>query len=366
MKKLFSFRLLAAVLVLCACSTAQTETGQEELTIVSWNVQNLFDGTDNGFEYDDFRNGGGWNNEKYQARLQSITAALKETSADILVLIEIENEAVIRDLAEISGLGYHWTFFAGKPDSPAGLGILSVLPLTETRVHSFHSPDGSIPRPVAEVWVETNSGPLVLLGCHWKSKVEGEKKTEAIRQAGAALIVRRLAEIEAENPGTPVIILGDLNENHDEFMRIDAAYPCALLPDTEEAAMLAEKTLQSVRQGFQNFLVVSGEKPPRADFFAESSALYSPWFESDSDQSMPRSIRSANKGSYYYKDAWETIDHFLLNAALFGADGWNYEYFRVLAEIPFTSEAGFPYTYNPRTGSGLSDHLPILLNLVHK
>ena len=396
MKKWCFYRINTAFLLLFlwGCSFAEQETKREQLVIASWNVQNLFDGADNGFEYDEFKNSAGWNNEKYQARLHGITAALKGESgirADILALIEVENKEVIQDLAEKSFLNYRWTFFAGAPaysamtgqpqaagqsslsDSSIGLGILSALPLTETRVHSLHSQDGSIPRPVAEVWVDTGSGPLALLACHWKSKLGGEAKTEAMRRAAAALIVRRLLEIEAESPGTPVIILGDLNENCDEFERINGAYPCALLPDTKKAAALAGKTSNGSRQALQDFLVVSRQKPPRTDSFTGTTAVvFSPWLTMEEDSHENRNESSSQvinqavpQGSYYYKDDWETIDHFLLNAALFSGQGWNYERFRVLAEPPFTNAEGITQAYNPRTGNGLSDHLPIVL-ILHK
>ena len=380
MKKSFTYRFSVLFLtgILWACTFQETETSTDHLTIVSWNVQNLFDGTDNGFEYSEFTNSAGWNNEKYQARLQSIAAALKGDNGikpDILALVEVENEGVIRDLADSSCLNYSWFFFAGTPlwsagtlhgddalqPIPIGLGVLSALPITGTMVHSFHSGNSSIPRPVVEVWIDTGSGPLVLLVCHWKSKREGEQKTESLRRAGAALITRRLAEIEAERAGTPVIILGDLNENHDEFFRIGAAYPCALLPDSAEAAALIQKSPAGIRSDFRDFLVLSGEKPPRLNFFSASvTGVYSPWF--DPEERLPES-QSNTAGSYYYKDAWETIDHFLLNGALFSGSGLAYGYFRVLAEPPFTNAAGRPNAYNPRTGNGLSDHLPIVLVL---
>ncbi|MCL1812269.1 MAG: endonuclease/exonuclease/phosphatase family protein [Treponema sp.] len=380
MKRSFYYQVyvLFLILLLSGCSFAQSETSANHLTIVSWNVQNLFDGTDNGFEYDEFKNGTGWNSEKYQARLQSITAALKGDSRlnpDILALIEVENEGVILDLADSSCLNYKWSFFAGTPVYPAdtwqdddsfqsvpiGMGVLSALPFIETRVHSFHLENSSIPRPVAEVWVDTGSGPLVLLVCHWKSKLGGEKKTESLRRAGSALIARRLAEIEAERAGTPVIILGDLNENYDEFSRIGAAYPCALLPDTEEAAALIQKAPAGVRSDFRDFLVLSREKPPKPNFFtASGTSVYSPWYELEEGL---LETQSNSAGSYYYKDEWETIDHFLLNSALFNGHELSYGYFRVLSEPPFANAAGHPNTYNPRTGNGLSDHLPIVLIL---
>ena len=343
------------IVFLWACSAAQPPSGTEQLTIGSWNVQNLFDGADNGFEYDESKNSEGWNSEKYHARLLGISEALKGNfEPDILVLFEVENENVIRDLAENCGDSYLWTFFAGAPESPIGFGVLSKIPLIETRTHTIHFPDGSIPRPVAEVWADTGSGPLVILACHWKSKSGGERKTEALRRLGAALVVRRLEEIAAENPEIPVIVAGDLNENHDEFTRIEAAYLSALLPDTGEAAKMVPKAQRSPRPGFQDFLVLSGLKPPQAEFFpGTGGVVYSPWLENEDEL----------QGSYYYKGSLETIDHFLLNAAVFNRQGWYYENFRVLAEPPFSNDAGHPRPYNLRTGNGLSDHLPIMLIL---
>jgi endonuclease/exonuclease/phosphatase family metal-dependent hydrolase len=361
------------VLFLWGCSAVKPGIDAEQLTIASWNVQNLFDGIDHGSEYNEFKSSAGWNSEKYQARLNGITKAFKDgaLNPDILALIEVENAGVVQDLAGSSYMDYPWTFFAG--DGSAGLGVLSRLPLIETRAHSSHSPEGSVPRPVVEVWADTGSGPLVLLVCHWKSKRGGGKNTEALRRAGAALVLRRLTEIAGENPGIPVIICGDLNENYDEFNRIGAAYPCALLPDSSEAAALTRKVFSDARPGFQamklpGFLVVSGQKPPRALFFTEP-AVFSPWLEMEDGGYEPFGSQDSDhfdflpQGSYYYDDAWETIDHFLLNAALFNQRNWEYQRFRVVAEPPFVNSGGKPQPYNPRTGNGLSDHLPIVLTL---
>lgn len=344
----------------CSLAGSEIDKAPTGLTIASWNVQALFDGSDDGFEYAEYTSGAGWNDEKYRARLNALTTAIKGGTGgegfnpDILALIEVEHSGILQDVAELSGAEYRWSFFAGTPGSSIGLGVISRLPFTKTTAHSIYAAGGSIPRPVVEVWVENDNGPVVLLACHWKSKLGGEQATETARRAEAGIIVRRLEEIAADHPGTPVIVLGDLNENHDEFRKTGGAYLCALLPDNGEAADLAEASGGSLRPGLQDYLVISPQKPPRSGFFegaAEASVLYSPWMDSRS------------QGSYYYDDAWETIDHFLINSALFDNLGWEYENFRTLEESPFTNAKGFPYTYNPRTGNGLSDHLPIVLSL---
>ncbi|MDR2661718.1 MAG: endonuclease/exonuclease/phosphatase family protein [Treponema sp.] len=367
MKRCGGFLLLVTALVLPVfspggCSLAGTEVDRAPtgLTIASWNVQALFDGGDDGFEYAEYTSGAGWNDAKYRARLNVLSTAIhggagdEGFNPDILALIEVEHSGVLRDLAELSGAEYGWTFFAGTPGSSIGLGVISRLPLAKTAAHSIYAAGDSIPRPVAEVWVESDAGPVVLLACHWKSKLGGEEATERIRRAEAGIIVRRLEEIAADHPGTPVVVLGDLNENYNEFQRTGGAYLCALLPDNGEAADLAAASGGGLRPGLQDYLIISRKKPPRTEFFespVEASILYSPWADSRS------------QGSYYYDDAWETIDHFLINPALFDNRGWEYENFWTLEEAPFTNAKGFPYAYNPKTGNGLSDHLPIVLSL---
>jgi predicted extracellular nuclease len=208
---------------------------------------------------------------------------------------------------------------------------------------------------VTEVWVRPGKEDLALLVCHWKSKLEGDEATEAQRRFSARVLLRRLREIEGEAPGTPVLIMGDLNENHDEYYRQAGTYLCALLPDDPRVAELTglyggsgEPAAESQR----DFLVLSGNKPPHAKYFAPGTlTLYSPWKQELKD------------GSYLYKNQWETIDHFLISEALFDNLGWEFSTCQVLNEEPFMNPRGYPDTYIPRTGAGLSDHLPLLLTV---
>jgi len=122
------------------------------------------------------------------------------------------------------------------------------------------------------------------------------------------------------------------------------------MPDDPRAAEIAETQ--------KDFLILAKNKPPAAQYFPSGViTLYSPWFAE---------LRNGNDdslGSYYYKNAWETIDHFLLSPQFFDGTGWEFENARILNFPPFTGAKGSPAAYNRRTGSGLSDHLPLLLLL---
>jgi exonuclease III len=190
--------------------------------------------------------------------------------------------------------------------------------------------------------------PLVVFVCHWKSKLGGDDATESTRRASARIIVRRIQELVESEPDLPVIVMGDLNENHDEFYRRSGAVLSALLPDDPRAAEVAGQYDNGLQK---DFLILSKSKPPVPRYFPPGTVtLYTPWTELED-------------GSYYYKNAWETIDHFLLSPQLFDKTGWDYATCQVLNEPPFVSAKGLPLAYNPRTGGGLSDHLPLLLFL---
>jgi endonuclease/exonuclease/phosphatase family metal-dependent hydrolase len=338
---------------------------QKQLTIVSWNVEALFDGQDDGSEYEEYVADAGWTKEKYLARLTAIGNAVEnmDKTPDILTLVETEKSQILEDLANgpLAKNGYRWTFFGGNPGASLGIGILSRYPFTQTVVHSLSDQGVTIPRPVLEVRLGVEGQPLVLFLCHWKSKLGGDAKTELLRRSAARIIARRMHEIQAED-AAPVIVMGDLNENYDEFYRVAQAYITALLPDDPSAAQFAlanagtafteEAAWPSQTDMPADFLVISPQKPPYAESFGGNTpALYSPWCNELKD------------GSYNYKNSWETIDHFLLNAPLFDNSGWDFVSADVLNKEPFVNAKGYPAAYNPRTGNGLSDHLPIMLTL---
>jgi hypothetical protein len=335
----------------------QGESPPDVLSIVSWNVQALFDGEDNGTEYNEYKAEAGWNEEKYRARLNLISGAIKQINAggdqtaeksgvpDITALIEVESSKVLEELAAMPDMPYGWHFFANTGGASLGLGVLSRFPIVNARAHSISVSGAEAPRPVSEVRIEPpGREALVLMICHWKSKLGGEKATEPLRQAEAAVILRRLEEIEADSPHTPVIILGDLNENHDEFIRIGGAFTCALIEDCPEAAeyppaLNSAGGSRTPRPGFRNFLILSGGKPPGTEYLPPEfrrGVLFSPWMDQDFEG-------ETITGSYYYRENWETIDHFLLNPVLFGRDGWEYAGFSVLGTAPFTGAGNKPH-----------------------
>jgi hypothetical protein len=172
-----------------------------------------------------------------------------------------------------------------------------------------------------------------------------------------------MREIWSADPSMPVLIMGDLNENHDEFYRRYGEAISALLPDDPRAAYISgfEDSGDGENSGAgalppekiqADYLVLCKTKPPLAEYFPpEAICLYSPWGN------------ELQNGSYYYKNNWETIDHFLLSSGFFDDSGWDFSSCIVLDSEPFANSRGYPNAYRPGNGSGLSDHLPLLLTL---
>jgi len=317
---------------------------------MTWNVHNLFDGVDNGYEYDEFLQSAGWSTEKYLGRINSMAAAIGRLTPvpDIILFQEIESHQILEDFATALSQDYAWSHFANNPNAAVGLGILSRFPLMESRTHSIAINGDVTPRPVLETRILTEGGSFVIFTCHWKSKIGGDDETEDVRKASARVILRRIRELWETEPDTGLIVAGDLNENHDEFYRRGSNIVCALLPDDPYSAILSN--VKSTGQ--KDFIVVSGNKPPVSSHFPQGTiSLFSPW------------VRELDNGSYFYRYNWETIDNILLSHHFFNGSGWNYERAYVANFEPFANSNGIPVPYNPKTGLGFSDHLPLLIYL---
>ncbi len=167
------------------------------LTMMTWNVHNLFDGKDNGFEYNEFLESAGWSEEKYFGRINVISAAVKilKPLPDIICLQEIESGDILEALAVAISDSYEWSHFADNPKAALGIGILSRFPIKEAKTHSITIDGGTTPRPILETRIQAGEEEVVVFTCHWKSKLGGDDATENIRRASARTILRRAREL---------------------------------------------------------------------------------------------------------------------------------------------------------------------------
>jgi endonuclease/exonuclease/phosphatase family metal-dependent hydrolase len=342
MKSCLIVSLLSFCLVACASG----------LTIMSYNVENLFDDVSNGTEFTEFDPARGkWNKDSFAVRVQTIAEVLRKAVAggpDVVLLQEIENENALKALAEegLKGMGYAFRVLVPKKLLAANVAILSRVPIARVRSHAVSSWKGSTPvRDVVEVEILQGGHTLYLFDNHWKSKTEGARATEASRREGAAVLGKRVRELLMLDPCADILAAGDLNESVDEYVRIGKKYQTALIPESE-----------ATPSGFAAQSIYLSDNGTRLGTIGQRLVLYDPWLE----------VEASRRGSYSFHGEWLTVDHFMLSPGLFDATGFAYRkgsFTPVRLQFLLTPE-GFPRKWTGPTGErGFSDHVPLLITL---
>ena len=324
------------------------------ITLVTYNAQNLFDATDDGTEYAQYQSAGGWTADRYYQRLIRLDHVLKglvTPKPDIIALQEIEGQRVISDLVRDFLRGRYHLAVSPNSDSSIRVALLSRFPLRSLRIHQSVAVavcPGPTPRPPVEVWsgremvdaeidVSRSMGSIRVIACHWKSQSGGERETEPQRIQSAALLRTLLTNTGGE---PPTVIVGDLNEDVEEFHQHGGSYPTALMPRGTAVPGTAAT-------GAGRSLFVTST-PEAAGVRPEGVVVFSPWFASNSP------------GSYYHAGRWERLDQVLV---LPGSARGVQVSLRVVDEGALTTDDGRPARYDPRTGYGYSDHLPVVVEV---
>ncbi|MCF7913977.1 MAG: endonuclease/exonuclease/phosphatase family protein [Spirochaetaceae bacterium] len=324
------------------------DTEPENITLLSYNVQNLFDDVWDGSEYPEYDPAGdSWSSDLYHLKLLQLSDVLSrypEGGADILLLQEVENLNALEMLVThyLKGCGYRYYCISDAKDSAVNTAILSRYPLEDIQAHSVSIEGIPAGRPILECKIQTTGIPLRIFNCHWKSKSGGAAETEPLRRVSAAVLAGRIHQIAEQHGQSNIIAAGDFNECIDEQKQVDAEYPTALVPERDYRALSAAQ-----RSGCIG--VTGREKDAGID--SGALILVSPWLM----EPLPQI------GSYAYRSEWETIDHFLLSPALFDNSGMEFEQFEVIQSEQLLKEDGYPKRWIPQLESGYSDHLPLLL-----
>lgn len=327
------------VISLGACVRCETGLGSPDtITVMSYNLQTLFDPVDQGGEYEDFSVAdGSWNEDLYRLRISALASAVAAAvpgGPEVLVVQEVENRRVLEDLAGAVGT-YPYLALSPSEESTLSCGVASRLPLRAVRAHRYRSAgDGpsSVPRYLLECELDAGSLVLYVLAAHWKSKLGGAEATEPERQAAAVLaasVIRTRFEID---PSAAIILAGDLNENPDEYALSGSTYTTALMPASEGSGPWLSITSLTNESS------------------ADGPVMYCPWDD-------------FGGYSYLYSGVAERIDQLLLSPGLVGEGLPRLVSFSAEAPAFLLGSTGKPLGWSNRLASGYSDHLPIRVTI---
>jgi endonuclease/exonuclease/phosphatase family metal-dependent hydrolase len=332
--------IIIIVLLLESHSLGTRYRGGNEIRIVFYNVENLFDTLDSDLDDDEFLPGSErrWNTYKYTTKLNNISKVLiscsNKDAPDIIGLCEVENKNVLIDLCSetiLGEVGYR-TLFAQSHDS-RGIGVALLYKSTFELVGSeIIYPHGSNDdtldtRSVLYAELADSFDTLRLFVSHWPSRRGGVSATDKLRQEIAELIgtsVRKLRESGAGKGN--IVVMGDLNANPG---------------DEAIAAYLTCERNGSCPGRLNNISTYRGKKV---------------------------------EGSYKYQGRWNMFDQVLIDSSLL-MPGNAYSYkkgsFRVLEndnilvdDLKYRGKKPGSTWSGPAYNGLYSDHLPVYFDLI--
>jgi endonuclease/exonuclease/phosphatase family metal-dependent hydrolase len=184
------------------------------LRVVTWNVHDLFD------EVDDTVAPGDADTvlapAEVEAKIARVGAVLGPLDADVYVLQEVENLALLERLAEeaLPGRGYRAALREGFDPRGIDIGVLARAPLDVSWVSHLddRTPGGGRlwARDLAELHLDVAGRHVVILAGHFVSRLDPSEDGRRLMQARRT---RELADqLRAAEASPLVLVVGDLND----------------------------------------------------------------------------------------------------------------------------------------------------------
>ncbi len=315
------------------------------LTLMFYNVENLFDTESHPEKQDDEFTPGSekaWDLEKYDKKLNDIASVVKAVNKDelpeIVGLCEVENLKVLEDLVQTRDLrrGNYGIVHHESPDT-RGIDCALLYNMEEFRVISseaipvYFPFDSSLTtRDILYVEGKTSDNEtLHLLINHWSSRWGGQKESEPKRIYCAVTLRKAVDMIMNRDNQAKIIIMGDFND---------------------------EPTNRSL---FETLLANNKRKNAR------DRELFNMMYDA-------HNLR--NEGSYNYRGNWNMLDQIIVSRPVItDKKGWHagYDDGKILKAdfMMFHDEDRQEYvpsrTYGgPNYYGGISDHLPVYFSLI--
>ena len=312
-------KYLLAILMLLSCSVSRAQR------IVWWNVENLFDCSNDSLKEDqEFLPEGSyhWTKRRYWKKLDDLSRTIAAIAGDdawpmIVGMCEVENDSVLRDLTRRSPLRRaRYSYIHEEGPDVRGIDVamlydsLQFKPLGHKAVRIPSAEQGFRPtRDILHVWglCPTLPDTLHIIIVHLPSRAGSGKEGDEHRKLAVATLCNLLDELG----GKSVLLMGDFN------------------------AEPTDKIFQDIGERLTSL--------------------------------MPQSKKELRQeqGTYYFRKVWGFLDHILVSPSLLHF----IEQRITIGNFPFLlTEKGTPSRtfQGPIYKGGISDHLPIWVDLLSK
>lgn len=379
MKKIYLLLLL--ILANVGCKAQETDKSNE-YTLVTYNVENLFD-ADGIAIYDyyntlDDKGKPLYTKEDVLTKIEHAVRVLKEYNdgkgPDIAVIVELESDYtpskeeskwmdtgdflaqyssktlkdmlgkdfneeeadLPSDLLLLKGMvdagmwnyhveiGYSPKDDKGLPTTVQKTAVFSRFQILKekTRIHPLERA-----RPILETWIDINGSELVVFANHWKSGASSWEM-EQIRLQNAEVLRNRLDELIKENPSVDFVLAGDFNSDYNQKARYDFK-----------------------RTAVNDVLRSSGDEAEIS--LNEDGSVYNLWYDYPIEK----------RGSDTYRGYWGTLMQIMVSPGMYDTRGVYYidnSFERGDFGFNTFSSSGEPKRWSSTfSGSGFSDHLPV-------
>jgi uncharacterized protein len=230
--------LLFALVCVVSCVRAPAREAPGSLSIATWNAERVFDSVcDSGrcgaSEAEDVRTVA-----DAEADAIRVARALRTLDADVVVLEEIENRAMLDRIVAAAG-GYASASIGESGPGTIDVAIVSRFPLLEVferrPVLALEGRDVRSTRVMLEAHFDADGTRLIVLGVHFKSRFRDDAERRHAEARAAGELVRRAAR---EQPDALIVLAGDLNDTPGSptLELLEGDYALALLTRSLPAA----------------------------------------------------------------------------------------------------------------------------------
>ena len=209
-------------MLILMCVMQSAVLAQDSLTIVSYNVENLFD-----CEHDTLKNDSSflphglhhWNYHHYQTKLNRIAQVIVNISgwesAALVGLCEVENKRCLRDLC-YRLKRFHYQYVHYESDDERGIDVALLYDSTKVKILNSKTLcvplENDVTRDILYVKaLIEGKDTLHAMVCHLPSQLGGSATTSKKRQIAKQVIQNEINTILHVQPKANVVVMGDMN-----------------------------------------------------------------------------------------------------------------------------------------------------------